>query len=466
MKFYATHIVIGLAVLGAAFVFVGCGDEEITVPEVEYLPQTFSLAVSDGAADNLKQGNHGYSHNGNATIELDWNGTSGSSNSLPVVYIYDEYPLIDGGPTDEDAAIWASADWTNIALTPQYGDGGVTTVRMKALYTYVNPPRIWFLLNWDDPMDYPDAEMPYNSGMYGNCWYNTGNEDDYAGFEHDHNDPDLHGIAWDHNEDWVSFMWDTWHRDYPGGYNTNPSSPAYGEPLDPNNWVFVEQAEGFQSNGCAVTCHSDDPDHPHVVRNTDYNYNKEGGHGGPEEGYVDMWIWSGTRSNYTSLEGEWLSGLNDPATPFDCFLDNTGMNWGPIDQKMSYDDGSWLMWYQSDSGLYGFLGNGTFRHGTEQSPQFMSEYDPGDNQAYFWFSDFIFGFQKEFAVDAWEAGDKISGYVNRGSLGSAADISARGSYSTADGEWTLELERNIGNYDNINNIEDCLIGIYEAHPGE
>jgi len=187
-----------------------------------------------------------------------------------------------------------------------------------------------------------------------------------------------------------------------------------------------------------------------------------------------MWVWSGSRSNYTSTDTEWLSRTNDPAPLFDCYLDSDGMDWGPIDQKMYYDDdpggayegGDTIMWYQNDSEIYGYLLNGRYSSGTEKYPSNMSENDPGANQAYFWNSEFTFDFSATFIDDEWEVADKIGGYLNRQALGSCADVGSRGSYDAVTGEWTLELGRNIGSYDKIINSEDCLIGIYEAHPGQ
>ncbi|MCP4230742.1 MAG: hypothetical protein GY771_11445 [bacterium] len=509
MKLYATHIVTGLAVLGLIFIFVGCDKDETgpTRPTVSYLPQTFSLAICDGATDSAgKADNHGYSHNGNPTIKLDWDATSGSSSSLPVTYIYNSYPLIDGGaytgPDGGDADVWANAEWTTIALTPQYGDGGVTSVKMKAVYTYVNPPRIWFLLNWSDPVDYPDAEVPYNSGMYGNCWYNTGLDDDYGGFRHDHRDDQYNGISWAHNEDWVSFMFNTWHKDYPDGYHGDNSHRAkwdqgpnhdqpnehalyYGEPIDPTSYAFVEQAQGYQTNGCNITCHETDPTNPHKMVNNGYNYNHEPPEDGPTKdnwetyypyndepdyGYTDMWFWSGTRTNYTSTGADWLSGTNDPAYLFDCYLDSTGMDWGPIDQKVEYDPpngGDILMWYQVDEGLAGTESSANWQYGTELNPAYMSEDDPGANQAYFWKAESdLFQFRTTFAFDEWEAEDKIGGYLHKSPLGSAADVGSRGSYDMTTGEWTLEIGRSIGTYDKIDKTQDCLIGTFEAHSGQ
>jgi hypothetical protein len=258
----------------------GTGPGPNPPPPVSYLPQTFSLAVADGSASA-----DGFSHSGVAVITLDWNNEAPGFNAVAPAYIYEYvegYPVVDGGLSN-DSGTWDKAPETVLTLGNMYGNGGVTTVRIKSVYTDVNPPRIWFLLQWDDPAD-TGLE---NSGYWGHRWEVVSKEGAAA---------DWWDARFDLNEDWVAFMWDTWDCFYPG--------------IDPEEKDFEPRTYGFQDEGCAVTCHNDDPDYPH--------------HTDDDDEVCDLWIWTGTRTNYTADQTNWGGGVDDPAFMFDCNIDDRG----------------------------------------------------------------------------------------------------------------------------------------------
>jgi hypothetical protein len=440
---------------GASLYLLGCEADTTgpTPPEVDYLPQTFSLAVADGSASN-----DGFAHNGVAVIKLDWNNPTPGANAVAPKYVYEyanqPYPRLDGSLIN-DAATWAQAPETVLTLNNVYGNGGVTTLRVKSVYTFVNPPRIWFLLRWDDTADDP----PHNSGYWGNHWEvvsKTGGGRDW----------------WDRifadNEDWVAFMWDTWHQDYPDGYwnYPNPEDPKHylhDTPKNPANWVFVGKGQGFQANGCTVTCHEGDANHPHAMINTTYDYDHHWAAPGVDPGYLDVWMWTGTRTNYTATLANWRSGANEPAFLFDCVLNQTGFGWGTND---AYTTEEWLTF---DEGTAPYFIND---NGTNGYPDYGDFNDPGANAKYLWFA---VGAVREFGAvgeevisptdPLWNIDDRVAGYLHRNALGGCSDVVGHGGWE--DGEWTLEVRRNIGaTYEDIASEEDVFLGIFEAHPDE
>ncbi|UCE26562.1 MAG: hypothetical protein JSW52_09445 [Candidatus Coatesbacteria bacterium] len=456
-----------LLAAGASFYLVGCDADTTgpTDPQVNYLPQNFSLAIADGNASN-----DGFGHNGVAVITLDWNGSPGTNTVAPK-YVYEyagqPYPRIDGGLVG-DATTWALAEETVLTLGSVYGNGGVTTVRVKSVYTFVNPPRVWFLLQWDD-----NATRQDNPGYLGNHWEvvsKTGGADDWW------------NNIWADNEDWVAFMWDTWHKDYPDGYwyYPNPDDKnhhLHDTPKNPSNWVFVGKAQGFQTNGCTVTCHEDSTDHPHAMINTTYDYDHHWATPGVDPGYVDLWMWTGTRTNYTANLFNWASGTNDPAFMFDCYLDRTGIGWGSNNSFPRDADNNYVDWLVFDGG-----GSGPYLVNEDQNaagdllgyPEYGATGDPGANEKYLWLSDEAvqeMGPADPLSPtdDRWNIGDRVAAYVHRTALGGAADVHGHGGWEETNGvgTWTLEVGRNIGGtYDEINSDEDVFLGIYEAHPDQ
>lgn len=405
---------------GAGLYLLGCEADTTgpTDPEVDYLPQTFSLAVANGSASN-----DGFAHNGMAVIKLDWNNPTPGANAVAPKYVYEyankPYPRLDGSLVS-DAATWAQAPETVLTLNNVYGNGGVATVRVKSVYTFVNPPRIWFLLRWDDPADYRETE---NSGYWGNVWEVVSKEGGGR---------DWWERNFGNNEDWVAFMWDTWRKVDTG----------------PRDFYFQSKTNGFQANGCAVTCH-DDEAHPHHTNN--------------ENGVCDVWIWTGTRTNFTADLANWGSGTNEPAFLFDCVLNQTGFGWGTNDE---YTADEWLTF---DEGTPPYIVNDD---GTTGWPDYGDWNDPGANAKYLWFA---VGAVREFSIAGedivtptdplWSIGDRVAGYLHRNALGGCSDVTGHGAWE--DGTWTLEVRRNIGGtYDEIANEEDVFLGIFEAHPDE
>jgi hypothetical protein len=419
---------------GAGLYLLGCEADTTgpTHPEVNYLPQTFSLAVADGSASN-----DGFDHNGVAVIKLDWNNDTPGANAVAPKYVYEylnqPYPRLDGSLVG-DAATWAQAPESVLTLNNVYGNGGVTTLRVKSVYTFVNPPRIWFLLRWDDPADYRQNE---NSGYWGNVWEVVSKEGGGSDW-------------WDrifaNNEDWVAFMWDTWRKVLdPIGHDEH-GNPIY----DDRHFHFESKTNGFQNNGCAVTCHEVNGNpQPHRTN-------------GPNQ-VCDTWIWTGTRTNFTPDLANWGSGTNEPAFLFDCVLNQTGFGWGTndaytADEWLTFDEGS-APYVTNDSGTHGY-------------PDYADWNDPGANAKYLWFA---VGDVKEFAIagediisptdPGWNIGDRVAGYLHRNALGGCSDVTGHGGWE--DGTWTLEVRRNIGGtYDEINSEEDVFLGIFEAHPDE
>lgn len=393
----------------------GC-DDGITTnsPEIGNQPQTFSIAIGNGATGIINGTDaHGFAHNGNAVVTLEWDEPEIRGNSVVAVYTYRDYPMIDGA-VNGDEAVWDIASWSVIPLESQYGECGVSEVRIKAVYTYYHPARIWFLLQWQDPVDYPSANPPYNSGYFAKRWLNDGGNEE-GGFR-DNRQYDL-------NEDWVAIMWSTWDKHYEG--------------WDSNTYTFAETTYGFQEEGCTVTCHDTDPYNPHHT-------NKESEH-------VDLWFWSGTRTNYTDSKLDWGNGSDDPGALLDTYLDDNGMEWGIWDAVWNDEDDRMIMNLQLDEGVSSITANGT-----DVKPTYMSPDDPGSDYPYLWHSTDLPHFDRFLN---WQEGDTIPGYVSRYSLGSTGDVSARGSYDTQTGTWTLELSKEIKTYDMTDNEEDVLLGL-------
>ena len=279
-----------------AFLVSGCGEENgPTLPKVEYKDQTFSLLVCDGNGNDP----NGWDHDGAAACTLDWNGDGSGPNAVPVTYVYDEYPLVDGVaeqakqgvPKGGDYRLWERTPWTVIKTKPIIGSGsGVTEVWVKALYTYAYPPRIWFFFRWEDPSHtMQPTRYATVGGTHQYYWLQTGGGEsaDDLTFER----------VWASHEDWLALAWSTWflrNTQNKGIRDKAEHTPANVGSYD---WVLVETVPGFQARGIellkaggdvvyrAPKVYTDDPGSPY------YDKYYPGA-------FCDFWYFSATRTNY------------------------------------------------------------------------------------------------------------------------------------------------------------------------
>lgn len=483
-------------VLGiAAALLIGCEVDRSapTLPEVQYLDQTFSLLVCDGNGGTAE----GWDHDGAAVCTLDWNNDGSGPNRVPVIYVYDFYPIVDGRVTKEhtvegklvrgDKAVWDQAPWTTINVGPVYGKGsGIKQVKVKAVFTYVNPPRIWFLFQWEDPTHtiagdpsaYENNPEKARAGvMQWHWWCKPGYTPPGDGFRDNRH--------WDSREDWLALVWSTW-----WAYNTNNrgKDKSQHKPADFTgyDWKFYETVPGFQKNGINAL-EKDVGDIAYrtkPVTTNDKNspyYDKY--YPGP---YCDLWFFSASRSNYTSAGG-WSD--EEAANMFDCVINTTGFKQPPVGSNSNMQSlDEWLVF---DSGVSGYVKNG----GVLSTPGYMAPDDPGtDNPPgapYLWSSSET---TEEFDITSnlWQPYARIAGYMSRPALGSCSDILCRatwaedldqnGNYEYPYTPWltpapprneyiapwtyTLEIEREIGFPTKIDPVEDVLLGIFESHPGQ
>jgi hypothetical protein len=463
-----------------AFLLAGC-EEDVsgtTKPQVNYNDQTFSLLVCDGNANT--PGN--WEHDGAAVCTLDWNGDGSGPNLVPVTYVYDSYPLIDGVAENlsgniakgGDYWLWETTPWTTINTSPMIGNGsGVKKVEVKALYTYVNPPRIWFFFRWEDPSH--TIQPPRTSGNDPNpvggtmhyYWYQKGGtEIPSDGF--------LDNRTWNSREDWLALVWSTWFLRSTEGPNIIP------DPATNYNWELVETVPGFQQKGIGACMGSGSV----VYRTPTVNkqsppYDQKGYPGA----YCDMWFFSCSRTNYTSVGG-WTD--TEPAYLLDCYIDKDGFEYPPIganDNPEALDE-----WLTADSGIIGYLPNG----GRAGQPGYQAPSDPDFNPPgayYLWNAETTAPGFSAPALWPKEGGARISGYLNRPALGSASDIVGRCQWQQPgimyyepwegkNGErrkeneygkdwcYTLEIEREIGTLGKNDPTQDVLLGLFDPHPGE
>ncbi len=488
-KGYVLLAAFGVAVGVGAFFLVGCEEDEadITRPKVEYNDQTFSLLVCDGNGNDP----NGWDHDGAAVCTLDWNGDGSGPNAVPVTYVYDEYPLLDGVaeqrnpgiPKGGDYWLWNATPWTVIKTKPIVGSGsGVEEVWVKALYTYVNPPRIWFFFRWEDPSHTiqpvePESERGKEPAPVGGTmhyyWYQMG------GFPIP-GDGFKDGRAYASHEDWLALVWSTWFLRSTSNPNKIP------DPAVDYDWQLVETVPGFQTRGIDVCKGGGEIVYrTPVVDTKNAPYNQKGYPGA----FCDMWFFSASRTNYTAA-GSWID--TESAYLFDCFIDKDGFNYPPVgsnENENSLDE-----WLTFDSGIVGIERNGGYR----ASPERQAPSDPVFNPpgAYY-----IWGTSEtapEFSLPApWrkEGGARLAGYKHRPALGGAADIVGRAqwqqpnregyepwegkrdrdkmsgwerlkdNYYGKDWHYTLEIMRDIGTITKINPEEDVLLGLFDPHPG-
>lgn len=510
----------GVAALATcAFLLTACGEDEpnITQPEVKYNDQTFSLLVCDGNGNaETTEPNTNWDHDGAAVCTLDWNNDGEGPNRVPVTYAVNLYPLIDGVAEQLNPGIekggdywaWEKTDWTVIKTGPIMGKGsGVKEVWVKALYTYVNPPRIWFFFRWEDPTRtiQPNEQANGNDLKGGTMewfWYQKG------GFPIP-GDGFADNRQWGSHEDWLALVWSTWFpwntqnagKDW---RNPDPKKRVPVSPADPKvsyDWKLVETVPGFQEKGIRALQTAGDIAYKtaFVNKRTEPLSTPYGDKFYPGA-CCDFWYFSATTNNYTAAGG-WLD--TEPATLSDCHIDNLGFKFPPIGSK---EYGRAIIdkcedWLPFDGGISSFIPNGraTLYPGY-QAPDDTSRNPPG--AYYLWNAETTL---PEFvAPGKWppEGGARIAGYITRPSLGSVADVVCRcqwqlpktgpnhrelygpweGSkwidesrphpermkYNDYGKDWcyTLEVMRNIGTIAKIDPTEDVLLGIFDSHPGE
>ena len=484
MKRYRSYA-IGLLFLGALIGGVACDNDDWTKPPpiIQYKDQTFTLLVCDGNGNAAGS----WGHDGAEVCTLDWNNDGSGPNRLPVVYVYNNYPIVDGAVTrgtetaEGDEQVWEQAPWVTIPVHPVYGGGsGVRRVQAKAVFTYVNTPRIWFLFQWEDPShtvrgnssDGPDA-----AGVMQYHWYSVPGR----GYENNR--------QWDAREDWLALVWSTWFI-----WNTNDKGIGDKDKhaaadLDGYDWKCVETVPGFQARGLGVIKGSGD-----IVYRTPYVNSQDPAspyydkyYPGP---FCDWWFFSATRTNYAA-EGGWQG----EAFLIDGYIDRTGFSRPPVGSNGNAE--SLRENLLLDGGTIGYEANG----GVNGFPAFQGPADPENNPpgpCYLW-KDNAVPFDPHFAG----ACAVIPGYLHRPAVGSVADIKGRatwwdpteanyepydwppvqGNPPDPENPWnkfprrphnliqkkwnyTLEIEREIGALGENQPTEDALLGIFEPHPGE
>lgn len=493
-------LAIAALVVAGTLILTACGEDEadITRPTVQYDDQTFALLVCDGNGNSSNP--WGWAHDGAEVCTLDWNNDGSGANRLPVVYVYDRYPIIDGAvtagdiETQGDDAVWGQAPWATIPTHAVFAGGsGVTEVKAKAVFTYVNPPRIWFLFQWKDPSHTIRGDGPENNkGTMQYHWYCEPGHDPIA-------DGFLNNRQWNSREDWLALVFSTWIV-----WNTadkgKPRTKIVNEQvvvnhhladLNTSNWKCVETIPGFQTRGLnAIKGSGTTAYKTPVVTSTDMNspyywYYYEGA-------FADFWLMSASRGNYTAA-GAW--DATEGAYALDCYIDSEGFeipnSADPPTPESIIDN------FTVDEGITGFTTNG----GWAAMPTYQAPADPGDNPpgaTYMWSSSEAAPLFNN--ASAWVGGAMLPGYLHRPSLGSAGDIRCRfswwdkdesnyqpydgdnGGYTGTDpalkfpsrphnliakeGYYTLEVEREIGTLDKNKPTEDVLLGIFTPHPGE
>jgi len=488
-KGYILLAAFGVAIGVTAFFLAACEEDvpDTTRPKVEYNDQTFSLLVCDGNGNDPA----GWDHDGAAVCTLDWNGDGSGSNRVPVTYVYDRYPLIDGVAENlsgkvakaGDYWLWETTPWTVIKTAPVIGKGsGVKEVWVKALYTYVNPPRIWFFFRWEDPSHSIQPVQPKSErgtvgapgGTHHYYWYQKG------GFPIP-SDGFTNNRQWESHEDWIALVWSTWFL-----RNTaNAKQPADPEGYD---WQLVETVPGFQAKGIELLKGSGNVVYKTPKVDTNKPPYDQVGYPGP---VCDLWFFSASRSNYTAAGG-WLD--NEAAYLFDCRIDSKGFNYPPVGSNANPE--SLDEWLTFDSGIVGVTRNG----GVGGSPERQAVSDPQSNPPgayYIWRASDTAPIFGQAAPWIKTGGARIPGYMNLPALGSVADIICRcqwqqpnreayepweGERTTKDPQkqaerlkknvygkdwnYTLEIMRDIGNITKIDPGEDVLLGLFNPHPGE
>ncbi len=486
---FSLALAFALAVGAGAFLVSGCEEENgLTQPKVEYKDQTFSLLVCDGNGNEPKS----WDHDGAAVCTLDWNGDGSGSNAVPVTYVYDEYPLVDGVaeqrepgvPKGGDYWLWETTPWTVVKTQPMLGQGsGVREVWVKALYTYAREPRIWFFFRWEDPSHTIQPVQPESEygkvaplgGTHQYYWYQRGGEEIPGnGFENNR--------VWASHEDWLALAWSTWFLRNTNNKGIRDKGQHVAADVGSSDWVLVETVPGFQAEGMELLkgggdvvyrtpkVYTDDPASPY--------YDKY--YPGP---YCDLWFFSATRTNYNGR------GWEGSAWLFDCHVDSKGIKKPPVGSNDNPESLAEVLTF--DAGVLGSEANG----GVTGYPAFCGSEDPVFNPpgpTYLWKPTATpFG----YIPWPWGGGARIPGYLHRPTYGSVADVICRAQWQQPnrqvyepwegkkdpdpqkqaerlkknwygkDWHYTLEIMREIGTVTKIDPEEDVLLGLFDPHPG-
>ena len=502
-----------VALATCAFLLTACEEDvaDITQPAVKYNDQTFSLLVCDGNGNaETTDPKTSWDHDGAAVCTLDWNGDGEGPNRVPVTYAVNVYPLIDGVAEQLNPGIekggdywaWEKTPWTVIKTGPILGKGsGVKEVWVKALYTYVNPPRIWFFFRWEDPTHtIQPNQQPNGNNLKGGTmewfWYQKG------GFAIP-GDGFTNNRQWGCHEDWLALVWSTWFpwntqnagKDWrnPDPKKQVPVSPA--NPEESYDWQLVETVPGFQAKGIRAIQGAGD-----IVYKTPFVNNRTEPLSTPygdkfyPGAYCDFWYFSATTNNYTAAGG-WVD--TEPATLSDCKIDNNGFKFPPVgsNENVAAVKEKCEAWLPFDGGISSFEWNNVAPSPGYQAPDDTSKNPPG--AYYLWSSTPTLVAFQIFGNWPKDGGARISGYITRSSLGSVADVACRcqwqlpnreayfpweGKRTTEDPQkqaeslkknyygkdwcYTLEVMRNVGTIAKIDPTEDVLLGIFDPHPGE
>ncbi|MEE9457550.1 MAG: hypothetical protein V3W11_10425 [bacterium] len=481
-KDFVFALAFAFAAGAGAFLVSGCGEENgLTPAKVEYKDQTFSLLVCDGNGNDPNS----WDHDGAAACTLDWNGDGSGPNRVPVTYVYDEYPLVDGVaeqmkqgvPKGGDYWLWGTTPWTVIKTKPIIGSGsGVKEVWVKALYTYAYPPRIWFFFRWEDPSHtmqpvQPEEQVGKEPGLGGTMhyyWYQMGGFSIPAdGFKD--------GRAWASHEDWLALAWSTWFLRNTKNKGVRDKAEHTPAKVGSYDWVLVETVPGFHSEGIKLLkgggdvvyrtpeVYTDDPNSPY------YDKYYPGA-------YCDFWYFSATRTNYNGR------GWEGSAWLFDCHVDSKGIKKPPVGSNNNPKSLDEVLTF--DAGVLGSEANG----GVTGYPAFHSTEGPVFNPpgpTYLWKPTAV-----PFTPAPWpsEGGARIPGYLYKPPYGSVADVICRcrwqfpdqeyyepweghngerlkENYYGKDWHYTLEITREIGTVTKIDPEEDVLLGLFDPHPG-
>jgi hypothetical protein len=243
---FAFALAFALAAGVGAFLVSGCEEESGPTPaKVAYKDQTFSLPVCDGNGNDPNS----WDHDGAAVCTLDWNGDGSGPNAVPATYVYDDYPLVDGVaeqrepgvPKGGDYWLWETTPWTVIKTKPMIGSGGsVREVWVKALYTYVYPPRIWFFFRWEDPSH---TMQPTRERTFGGThqYYWQLKSDGEGGLKSDR--------SWVSHEDWLALAWSTWFLRNARNKGIRDKVEHTPADVESSDWALVETVSGFQAEG-------------------------------------------------------------------------------------------------------------------------------------------------------------------------------------------------------------------------